>query len=105
MKGFWRWIEWAVALIILALLLGIAWALINPAQAEETSKSLTGIPVEYLFAAIGTLVSLVYMDMRRAISALKHEAGKRGRHIRHVENAVRLICNKLKINYEDTDND
>ena len=103
----WRLLEFAIALGILALVIALAWAFTSPAFAAdaENSKSVTGIPIDYLFACIAGLITIVYTDIRRAIFALKHEAARRGRHMRHVENAVRLMCHKLHIPYEDTDDE
>lgn len=102
----WGILEFAVALLLIGLVVAIAWAL-TPMRAwgAENSQSVTGIPVEYLFAVIGALLTVVYADIRQAIRALKQEAAKRGRHIRHVESCVRLVCNKLNINYQDADDE
>lgn len=101
-RSRWGFLEWALSVVLGALVIGIVWALVVPAHAaEQNSTSVTGIPVDYLFATIGALGSLVYADLKREVRSLKHEAAKRGRHIRHVENAVRKVCYKLNIKFEE----
>ena len=103
----WGVIEWLAVATLVGLLVGTIWALwpSSAHAADENSKSVTGIPVEYLFGTIAALGSIVYADMKHAMRSLKHEAAKRGRHIRHVENAVRLICHKLNIPYAEDDDE
>jgi hypothetical protein len=54
--------------------------------------SATGIPVEYLFSALGILVAALYVDMRRGIYKLQTGAIKRDR-------LLVLICDKLNIRF------
>lgn len=78
---------------------------IAPACATEITPSLTGIPVEYLFASIGVLVTLVYGGIRRDIRTLLHDDRQRARQIKHVENAVRTLCNTLNVHYRESDDE
>lgn len=81
-------------------------AILLPSLAfAESSTSLTGIPLEYLFGAIATLLGLIYSDLKREIRSLHSHAKTRSGHIRHVESAVRKICSHLNIDYRDRETD
>lgn len=85
----------AVALLVSAAVCG------HCVAADSNAMSATGIPIDYLFGVIAALVSLVYMDIKREIRHLHHNARTRAKHIRHVENTVRTLCNGLAIPYEE----
>lgn len=60
------------------------------------TESVTGIPIEYLFAIIGALVVAVYTDLRSSVYRLSKGAVRRDR-------ILTLICDKLKIPFNTGD--
>lgn len=67
MKHDWLyWLLLAAALVFLVVVAVVAYA--HDARGELAPSSVTGIPVEWLFAAIATLGGLVYADVRRELS-------------------------------------
>jgi hypothetical protein len=60
------------------------------------AESYTGVPLEWLFGVIATLIALVYMDIRRAVWRLQKGATFRDR-------VLVLICDKLKIDFKPGD--
>ena len=74
------------------------------AHGQEGAPSLTGIPIEALFACIGALVALVYWDLRRslgknerAVAHLSQASIRRDRRLAIVQVFVAQICDKLDI--------
>jgi hypothetical protein len=85
------------------------------AHGQEGAPSLTGIPIEALFACIGALVALVYWDLRRslgknerAVAHLSRASVRRDARLARVQIFVSQICAKLDIHVppaEDTARD
>lgn len=73
--------------------------------AEELANSSTGIPVEYLFGTIATLVGIVYVDLKREVRSLHREGRARTQQISRMRDAVRDICHRMKINFTDHEDD
>lgn len=69
-------------------------------------QSLTGIPIEYLFTVIGGLITLVYLDVKRELKALRKNAEIRGGQLVRIGTILRIVCSKLRIPYGgDRDDD
>jgi len=65
--------------------------------------SVTGIPVDLMFLALGSLVTLIYLDMRRTMRQLAKESVQRGRSMIRMSTYLELVCQKLGIRYTHTD--
>lgn len=60
---------------------------------------MTSIPIEWLFGALGTMVGVIYLDLKRDVRGLMRGAVKR-------DFLLIRICDRLKITFHgDTDND
>ena len=66
--------------------------------------SLTGIPIEFLFAAIGGMLGLIYADMKRELRTLRKESNARGTSIALIRQSVNSLCNHLKLPFHIEDN-
>jgi hypothetical protein len=83
-----------VLLIVLVLLARIAYA---SSRGLEGAHSETGIPVEWLFGAIGALVGAIYWDMRRQLRELIERATRREQRLTLLHLLVTQVCHKLDI--------
>lgn len=74
------------------------------------TPSLTTIPIEVLFGALGTLITVIGLLLawigKSAVAELKavrHESNSRGRQIAAVHTILGVICGKLGIDYNPPD--
>lgn len=56
----------------------------------NNTSTMTGIPIEWMFGALGTLVAVVYADLKYSVRSLQYGAVNRDR-------ILTLICDRLKI--------
>ena len=68
-------------------------------MALETS--LTGIPTDVLFGTIAALGGLVYRNIIKNFDELRMDGRRRARNQAHMQSYQRLICNRLRIPYND----
>lgn len=61
------------------------------------STTVTGIPIEYLFLSIGSLVSGFYALIVHELREIKRNGEQRDRKLDRVQTAVVFICAKLNI--------
>jgi hypothetical protein len=62
-------------------------------------KSITGIPIDILWSALGALVLLVYFDLRREVRRLRREAGLRNDMLHEVKFNVIGLCRAAGIKF------
>lgn len=58
--------------------------------------SITGIPIEWLFAIIGALISGIYLDLKREVKRLRVESQDRGVSLAVLKNSFNNLCKHLK---------
>lgn len=73
--------------------------------AESNTQSVTGIPIEWLFLVIGSLGGIVYLDLKHEVRSLHREGRVRSKSIRRLQTTMRDVCNKLHVNYEESDDE
>lgn len=61
---------------------------------------MTGIPIEYLFATLGTLVGLIYLDLRREVRILRKESQGRAVQLTGIRFILSSVCRKLDIPFD-----
>jgi hypothetical protein len=71
------------------------------AAAEASTPSMTGIPIEWMFAIVSALIAALYLDMKRDLRATRAEGMKRTQDIIRIKIFVRQVCRKLHIDYSD----
>jgi hypothetical protein len=74
---------------------------------DAVTTSATGIPIEYLFTIIGSLLMLIYLDVKRDLRKLRSNAHKRDLTLARLSTALRFVCRKLNIPFpsDDSEND
>ena len=67
--------------------------------------SVTGIPIEYLFAIVGAMVAGIYLDLRREVRSLRKESIARGTQIALIKQMLNAVCKHIKLPYSVFDED